>query len=81
MSEKIQTDGVRAKREANERKIFLYLKRRAATCDEVMVALNMQHQVASPRVHDLAKRGAIVDTGKKRMTRLGRPAVVYKAAS
>jgi len=48
-----------------------------ATCDEVEGALDMRHQTASPRVNELAGRGAIVDSGRRRKTRSGRNAVVY----
>lgn len=48
-----------------------------ATCDEVEVTLNLAHQTASPRVYELHKRGSIVDSGQKRVTRAGRRAIVW----
>ena len=48
-----------------------------ATCDEVESALDMRHQTASPRVNELAGRGFIVDSGRRRKTRSGRNAAVY----
>lgn len=48
-----------------------------ATCDDVERCLGMRHQTASARVRELAKAGAIVDSGKRRPTRSGRKAAVY----
>jgi hypothetical protein len=47
------------------------------TCDEVEMLLDMPHQTASARVHELAKRGDIFDSGRKRKTRSGRAAIVW----
>lgn len=51
-----------------------------ATCDELESLLEMRHQTCSARVHELAKVGAIVDSGERRKTRSGRKAAVYRAA-
>jgi len=62
------------------RRVFDYISARGAegaTCDEVEGALDMRHQTASPRVNELAGRGAIVDSGRRRKTRSGRSAAVY----
>jgi hypothetical protein len=48
------------------------------TCDEVEMLLGMPHQTASARVHELAKRGDIVDSGRTRKTRSGRAAIVWQ---
>lgn len=50
---------------------------RGATCDEVERELNMSHQCASPRIHELHTRGVIVNSGMRRRTRSNRPAVVW----
>lgn len=51
------------------------------TCDEVEVWLAMSHQTASARIRELAKAGAIVDSGERRKTRSGRKAAVYVVKS
>lgn len=56
-----------------------------ATCDEVEAALGMRHQTASARVYELAGKGGklkkceprIADTGRRRLTRARRKAVVW----
>lgn len=50
------------------------------TCDEVEVKLDLTHQTASARVHDLMRAGEIVLAGFKRPTRSGRNATVWVAA-
>lgn len=52
--------------------------RHGATCEEVEGILRMPHQTASARIRDLAKDGAIYDTGARRPTRSGRKARVYR---
>ena len=49
--------------------------------DEAEVVLAMPHQTVSARVHELARAGAIVDTGERRRTRSKRFATVWRAAS
>lgn len=49
------------------------------TCDDIEVLLGMSHQTTSARVRDLAIRGEIRDTGKRRNTRTGRKAIVWEA--
>lgn len=51
-----------------------------ATADECLVALGLTHQNGSARVSVLAKKGQIVRTDRKRVTRAGRKAFVYVAA-
>jgi hypothetical protein len=50
-----------------------------ATCDDVEVVLDMTHQTASARVHELAWAGFIQDSGRQRKTRSGRAAIVWVA--
>ena len=52
---------------------------RGATCDEIEEALDLKHQTASARVRELALRGDLEDSGKRRDTRSGRKAVVWVA--
>jgi len=51
-----------------------------ATCEEVEQALNMKHQTASARVNELANGGHITNSGRKRSTSSGRPAIVWMRA-
>lgn len=48
-----------------------------ATCDEVEVALGLRHQTASARLRELVLKGAIKDSGARRLTRSKRKAAVY----
>lgn len=47
------------------------------TCDEVEERLNLRHQTASARVHELMESGQIRDSGMRRKTRSGRTATVW----
>ena len=49
------------------------------TTDEIEMRLGINHQTISPRVWELHKRGLIGDSGKRRRTRSGRWARVYRA--
>lgn len=51
-----------------------------ATADEVCHSLEMLPQSATPRINELAKAGAILDSGRTRLTRSGRAAVVWIAS-
>lgn len=51
---------------------------RGATCDRLEQALGMSHQTTSARLNDLARRGKIVDSGRREKTRTGRPAICWK---
>jgi hypothetical protein len=50
-----------------------------STTDEIAHFLGWVHQSTSPRVYELAKAGDLEDTGDRRPTIRGRPAIVYKA--
>jgi len=50
---------------------------RGATCDEIEVALGLRHQTASARIRELYLGDRVHDTGRRRLTRSGRPARVY----
>lgn len=50
------------------------------TCDEIEALLDLRHQTASARIHELLYRyHRIVDSGTRRKTRSGRTATVYVA--
>ena len=60
--------------------IRLYIERqegRGATCDEIEVALGLRHQTASARIRELVQKGNLMDSGKIRVTRARRNAVVW----
>lgn len=54
--------------------------REGATCDELEISLDLKHQTASARVHELMKEGKIVDSGERRPTSSGAKAIVWKVA-
>lgn len=56
-------------------------RRTGRTCDELETLLSMSHQTASARLRDLAMRGDIRDSGKRRKTRTGRTAIVWQAVT
>lgn len=51
------------------------------TCDEVCVYLGMLVQTATPTINSLAKDGWLRDSGTRRNTRSGNPAVVWEAVA
>src|SRR5262245_5062830 len=53
---------------------------RGATCDEIEQALGLRHQTAGARIRELVLGGFVADTGKRRTTRSGRPARIYRPA-
>lgn len=62
--------------------VLLFIKRsgkHGANYDEIVVALNRDKPTISARCNELKRLGKIVDSGKRRMTRSGRPAAVYLA--
>lgn len=50
---------------------------RGATCDEIEVVLELRHQTASARIRELAIAVQVLDSGRKRLTRSQRRAVVW----
>ena len=50
------------------------------TCDEIEVELSMRHQTASCFISNLKDEGFLRDSGKRRMTRAGRQAIVWETA-
>jgi len=49
-----------------------------STCDEIEEWAGMRHQTASARICELRDRQYITDTGKRRKTRTGRNAAIYR---
>ena len=59
-------------------KVLAMIKRLGGlTCDEAQVLLSMTHQSCSPCFTWLSKDGQIYDSGKRRVTRSGRKAIVW----
>ena len=52
-----------------------HARQNGLTCDEIEVALGFQ--TASARIRELVLNGFLVDTGRRRQTRSGRPARIY----
>jgi response regulator of citrate/malate metabolism len=48
-----------------------------ATCDELEQRTGLSHQTCSARITELVIESKIIDTGRRRTTRAGRPARVY----
>jgi predicted Rossmann fold nucleotide-binding protein DprA/Smf involved in DNA uptake len=69
------TPNVRAQQ---RQRVLSAIKPGGSTCDEVEVALGTSHQATSARITELTAKGQIFDTGKRRKTRSGRGARVYK---
>lgn len=77
---KAAAQSVRKTAPAMRAKVLAYIKSQGgngSTTDQAEVALGMSHQTCSARVHELAKLGAIEDSGVRRKTRSGRTARVY----
>ncbi len=66
---------------AMREKVWSYIRKKDATCDEVEVALDMKHQTASARIRELVLGKRLVDTGLTRKTRSGSPARIYRAVT
>ncbi len=67
---------------ARRRMVYRYLLNRGgegATDDEVIHATTIEHKSMAGTRHQLIKLGAVVDTGKTRLTRSGNPACVWRA--
>ena len=60
--------------------VFSFIQKAGAggmTCDEVEVAAQMSHQTTSARINELARRGFILDSTRRRPTRSSRMAIVW----
>jgi hypothetical protein len=61
--------------------ILAHLKDNPSTDEEIMSALDMNGNTERPRRRELELMGKIEDSGKTRLTRSGRTAVVWRIAS
>jgi len=61
-------------------KVFAVIRSYPSTCDEVEQSLDGTHQSISAAVNALMREGWITDSGVRRPTRSGRPAIVWRAA-
>lgn len=52
-----------------------------ATDDEIILGLGIGHQSVGPRRLELVEQGHIEDSGERRLTIGGNPAIVWKAAT
>jgi hypothetical protein len=60
--------------------VFVYILncgRHGATLEEISLGLRMQLQTVCPRRQELEKKGLLVDSGFRRLTKAGRPAIVW----
>ena len=77
-------ESVRGVRPCLVEKVFLAIRKGrgrgkpGATCDEVELSLVASHQSTSSAIRTLALHGRILDSRKRRKTRTGRPAIVWK---
>jgi hypothetical protein len=65
-------------------RVYAFVKAQGAcgaTCDEVEAALGLSHQSASARLRELALKDRVVDSCGRRLTRLGRKAIVWYSLS
>jgi len=53
---------------------------KGTTCDEAEIKLRMRHQTCSARITALNKKGKIMDSTRRRLTRTGRRAIVWVVA-
>lgn len=61
-----------------ERRALSELEKGNLTCDELEMILRWSHQTASARLNRLRHKRLIEDSGERRPTRTGRPAVVWR---
>lgn len=65
-----------------ERRVLEALREHGgSTGDELEVSLEMLHQTVGARLRGLVLKGLVKDSGKRRLTRAGRKAVVWEAVS
>lgn len=61
-------------------RVFTFIRAHGgATSDEVEYELKLSHQTASARIWELRRQSLITDGGKRRRTRSGRNAIVWRA--
>lgn len=78
---KTSMDALKALRNTSDDTVWQVLRcigKRGRTCDEVERILGTSHQSTSARIRDLVKAGRLQDTGKRRNTRTGNKATVWR---
>lgn len=73
---------IRSEAGAMRLRVLLFVRsrgHRGATDEEIQEAVGIRVQSETPRRGELVKLGALVDSGRKRRTSSGRPAVVWTA--
>lgn len=60
---------------------LIQASRGGLTCDQVEAQMGGKHQTVSARVYELKNKGLIMDSGRRRLTRSGRKAVVWVCGS
>jgi hypothetical protein len=63
---------------ADRARILAFLEFLPSTDEEMCVRLKMDPNTQRPRRWELSESGKIVDSGKRRKTRTGSPAIVWK---
>jgi predicted transcriptional regulator len=66
--------------DALQRKVLRYVADqglKGATSDEIEAGLGIGHKTVSPRVRELFKKSYLRDSGRERVTRMGRRAIVW----
>lgn len=58
-------------------RVYQVILARPSTADEAAAALGLDRLSIRPRATELAKQGRIVDSGLRRNTSFGRPAIVW----
>lgn len=69
---------VRPRTGTQRHRILTRLRSAPSTCDELEQALGLPHTSCSPRVNELEAAGWIADSGDRRHTRNGAPAIVWE---
>lgn len=78
---KTSLDALKRLRKTSDNTVWRVLRcigKRGRTCDEVEAILGTSHQSTSARIRDLVKAGRLQDTGKRRNTRTGNKATVWR---
>jgi hypothetical protein len=80
MAKKSATKRTRRAAASQRAQVFAFIHKRGyrgATDDESEVALKIRHESVSARRNGLVRRGSVRDSGLRRLTRRGNPAIVW----
>lgn len=72
-------DQIKGHRKSLQISVYLALKERPRTCEEIVNDLGIKHQTAGPRIRELALGNHIKPSGLVRKTSSGRNAIVWEA--